>query len=186
MNTIIREARPEDFEAVAALLEELGRPKTLGTPDEQSLRGRFGEWLRDPDRYVFVAEVDGTVIGVVDMALIPRPNFVQPHAWVPDLIVTDGVRSRGVGAALLARAEEVARERGAFSLGLESAHWRARAHDFYLRQGMADGARHFIKVFADVPWPPPSGENHELSESDASAGSDGSSPPGASETESPA
>jgi ribosomal protein S18 acetylase RimI-like enzyme len=177
MNGIIREARPEDFEAVAELLEELGRPKTLGTPDEPALRGRFEEWLGAPDRFVFVAEEEDAVIGMVDMALIARPNFVQPHAWVPDLIVTDGARSLGVGAALLAKAEEVAREQGAFSLALESAHWRTRAHAFYERQGMTDAARHFIKVFADVPWPPPAADDDV---------SDPSPPPGASEPGSPA
>ena len=155
MSAVVREARPEDFEAVTALLEELGRPKGLGTPDEGALRERFAAWLEAPDRFIFVADEGGVVVGMVDMALIPRPNFMQPHAWVPDLVVTDAARSRGVGAALLSRAEEVARELGAFSLGLESAYWRTRAHEFYVRQGMTDAARHFLKVFADVPWPPP-------------------------------
>lgn len=172
MSATIREARPEDFEAVTALLEELGRPKSLGMPDESVVRDRFDEWLRAPDRFVFVAEEDGVVTGMIDMALIGRPNFVQPHAWVPDLIVAEEGRSRGVGHALLAKAEEVARGLGAFSLALESAHWRTRAHDFYLREGMTDAARHFIKVFADIPCPPPGAGGTEVS--------DQSSPPGAS------
>jgi GNAT superfamily N-acetyltransferase len=177
MTAIVREARPEDFEAVTALLEELGRPKALGTPDEPVLRDRFTQWLTAQDRFVFVAEEEGNLIGMIDMAMIPRPNFVQPHAWVPDLIVSENARSRGVGAALLSKAEEVARDLGAFSLGLESAHWRTRAHDFYLRQGMTDAARHFIKVFADVPWPPPAAGGDELSGP--------SSPPAASAPGSP-
>lgn len=164
MSAFVREARPEDFEAVTALLEELGRPKALGTPDEPVLRDRFGEWLQAADRFVFVAEEDGAVIGVIDMALIGRPNFVQPHAWVPDLIVSESARSRGVGAALLSKAAEVAKDLGAFSVALESAHWRTRAHDFYLRQGMTDAARHFIKVFADVPWPPPAADPETVNE----------------------
>jgi GNAT superfamily N-acetyltransferase len=178
MSAIVREARPEDFEAVTALLEELGRPKTLGTAQEAALRDRFHDWLRAPDRFVFVAEEEGAVIGMIDMALIGRPNFLQPHAWVPDLIVSESARSRGVGASLLARAEEVAREREAFSLALESAHWRTRAHGFYLREGMTDAARHFIKVFADVPWPPPGEVDEAVSEP--------SPPPGASGPGSPA
>jgi ribosomal protein S18 acetylase RimI-like enzyme len=175
MTALIRDARPEDFEAVSALLEELGRPKTLGTPDEPVLRGHYEEWLRDSDRFIFVAEEDGAVIGMVDMAVIGRPNFVQPHAWVPDLIVTEKVRSRGVGAALLGRAEEVARELGAFSMGLESAHWRTRAHDFYVQQGMADVAKHFNKVFVDIPWPPPAA-GQEAGVSDSTPPPDASAP----------
>jgi GNAT superfamily N-acetyltransferase len=167
MAAVVREARAEDFEAVTALLEELGRPKTLGTPEENAARRRFEDWLDAPDRFIFVAEVDGAVVGMVDMALIPRPNFVQPHAWVPDLIVTDASRSQGVGAALLSRAEEVAREVGAFSLALESAYWRTRAHAFYVRQGMTDAARHFLKVFVDVPWPPPAAGDDRVNEATA-------------------
>jgi len=177
MTATVREARREDFEAVTALLEELGRPKALGTPDEPVLRDRFTQWLAAPDRFAFVAEEEGNLIGMIDMAMIPRPNFVQPHAWVPDLIVSEKARSRGVGAALLSRAEEVAKELGAFSLALESAHWRTRAHDFYLRQGMTDAARHFIKVFADIPWPPPAAGADEVSGP--------SSPPAASAPGSP-
>jgi hypothetical protein len=56
---------------------------------------------------------------------------------------------------LLAQAERTARAHGAFALTLESAHWRTRAHAFYLREGMTDGGRAFLKLLADVQWPPP-------------------------------
>jgi (aminoalkyl)phosphonate N-acetyltransferase len=152
----IREARDEDFRAVAALLEELGRPKVLGTgaQSESAHRERYQQWLSEPGFFAFVAEQDGAVVGFVDLQIVPRLNFDGPQAWVPDLIVTEGCRSRGVGAALLARTEEVARQLGAFSLALESAHWRTRAHEFYLREGMKDAALEFVKVLTDVDWPP--------------------------------
>ena len=155
MTVTVREARPGDFEAVAGLLEELNRPKVLGTPDEDLHRQRYIAWLEGPDRFGFVAEIDGEVIGFIDMHLVPRLNFTVPHAWIPDLIVGESARSRGAGAALLAKAEEVARARGAFILSLESAHWRTRAHAFYLREGMVDAAKQFVKVLTDVGWPPP-------------------------------
>jgi GNAT superfamily N-acetyltransferase len=152
----VREARDQDFEAVAALLEELGRPKVLGTgePNEAAHRERYRRWLAEPGYYAFVAEEDGDVVGFVDLQIVPRLNFDGPQAWVPDLIVTERCRSRGVGAALLARTEEVALRHGAFSLALESAHWRTRAHAFYVREGMKDAAREFVKVLTDVDWPP--------------------------------
>ena len=152
----IREAREEDFESVTALLEELGRPKVLGTgqEDEAVHRERYRAWLAEECYYAFVAEEDGAVVGFVDLQIVPRLNFQAPQAWVPDLIVAERCRSRGVGAALLARAEEVALRHSAFSLALESAHWRTRAHAFYIRQGMKDAAREFVKVLTDVDWPP--------------------------------
>ena len=45
----IREAGPQDFEAVAALLAELGRPAILGGPDEHDHRARYQEWLDTPN-----------------------------------------------------------------------------------------------------------------------------------------
>lgn len=155
MALIVRDARPEDFESVARLLAELGRPPVLGREDENEHRTRYGEWLGRTDLRVFVAEDDGQVVGLIDLELLPRLNFPTPMAWVPDLIVSDGHRSRGAGGALLARAEAVAREAGAFALALESAHWRTRAHGFYLREGMTDSAKSFIKLLrTDLDWPP--------------------------------
>jgi GNAT superfamily N-acetyltransferase len=151
----IRRAGPGDFQAVTSLLEDLGRPKVLGGPDVALHRERFGAWLDDPDLDAFVGEVDGTVVGFIDVTFVPRLNFDAVQAWVPDLIVREEARSLGVGAALLARAEDAARERGSFALTLESANWRTRAHAFYEREGMRDAAKEFIKILTDVSWPPP-------------------------------
>jgi len=154
----VRDAREEDFEAVASLLEELGRPKVLGTGDRSQAahRDRYRSWLTSPHFYAFVAEdEEGEVVGFVDLQIVPRLNFDGPQAWIPDLIVAERCRSRGIGASLLSRAEEVARRHDAFSLTLESAHWRTRAHAFYLREGMKNAALEFVKVLADVDWPPP-------------------------------
>jgi len=151
----VRQARAEDFESVARLLAELGRPAVLGGDDESDHRARYAGWLAAPELKVFVAEEDGEVVGLIDLELLPRLNFPGPMAWVPDLIVSERHRSRGAGAALLARAEEAAREGGAFALALESGHWRTRAHAFYLREGMSDSAKSFVKVLrTDLGWPP--------------------------------
>jgi GNAT superfamily N-acetyltransferase len=150
----VRDAGPEDFESVSRLLEELGRPKVIGTDQEPERRADYEAWLATPGLFAWVAEDTGNVVGFIDMQLVPRLNFGAPQAWVPDLIVTHGERSRGAGAALLAEAERTARAQGAFALTLESAHWRTRAHAFYLREGMTDGGKEFLKVLGDVEWPP--------------------------------
>jgi GNAT superfamily N-acetyltransferase len=153
----VRDAGPEDFEAVAALLAELGRPAVLAGPEENEHRARYLEWLDTPNLRAWVAEDDaGTVIGLIDLELLPRLNFSTTMAWVPDLVVSEAHRSRGAGAALLARAEEAAREAGSWALALESANWRTRAHAFYVREGMDDSAHSFTKVLrTDLGWPPP-------------------------------
>lgn len=150
----VRPAVPDDFEPVAALLHQLGRPEVLGTPEEADHRRRFAAWLESPELFGLVAEEDGEVVGFIDLQLVRRLNFADPQAWVPDFIVADPARSRGIGSALLREAEALARRHGAFALTLESANWRTRAHAFYAREGMRDAAKAFVKVLQDLGWPP--------------------------------
>jgi GNAT superfamily N-acetyltransferase len=156
----VREATPEDFEAVTALLEELGRPAVLGTPEEPAHRERYAAWLADPDRYLFVAEDGGAVVGLADLWFLDWLNFSSKHGWIPDLVVTEAARSRGAGAALLARCEATGRERGAWGLRLESATWRERAHAFYEREQWTHSGKSFNKLLdPNLDWPPPRPED---------------------------
>jgi GNAT superfamily N-acetyltransferase len=150
----VREARAEDWSPVAALLAELGRPQALGTGHEPVLREVFERYLSRPDVVALVAEVDGAVVGFVDIEFRTRLNFEDPQAWIPDLVVAESARSRGAGHALLARAEELAGERGCWGMTLESATWRTRAHAFYLREGWEESGKSFTKALGDTPWPP--------------------------------
>jgi GNAT superfamily N-acetyltransferase len=152
---VIREARPEDWPAVTALLAELGRPAVVGTPDEDAARDGYLQYLERRDAVILVAEDNGRLVGLVDMEYRPRLNFTQPQAWIPDLVVAEGERSAGVGAELLAGAEQMARDRGCWGIELESATWRERAHAFYVRQGWKQAGLSFFKGLTDQPWPPP-------------------------------
>jgi GNAT superfamily N-acetyltransferase len=151
----VREALAEDWPAVAALLAELGRPSVLGTPEEEAARQGFLDYLARDDTVALIATDGDRAVGFCDVEFRPRLNFATPQAWVPDLIVTEAARSRGAGAALLKRAEELARERDCWSISLESANWRTRAHAFYEREGWTDSAHAFVKILAgEVDWPP--------------------------------
>jgi ribosomal protein S18 acetylase RimI-like enzyme len=151
----IREARSDDWLAVAALLAELGRPDVLAETDSDRHREAYEEYLARPDTVALVAEDAGRVVGFVDMEYRSRLNFSSPQAWIPDLIVTTRVRSRGAGKALLAACQERARTRGCFAVSLESANWRERAHAFYEREGMKNVSASFAKLLQEGEWPPP-------------------------------
>jgi GNAT superfamily N-acetyltransferase len=151
----IREARPEDWTAVAELLAQLGRPDVRGTAEEDAAGVVFERYLERPDAVLLVAEDDGSVVGLLDMEYRVRLNFTTPQAWIPDLVVAEDWRSGGVGRALLARAEELAREEGCWGMALESATWRERAHAFYVREGWTDAGKSFSKLLAEgLTWPP--------------------------------
>ncbi|MGH2684243.1 MAG: GNAT family N-acetyltransferase, partial [Actinomycetota bacterium] len=83
----VREAEPDDWPQVAALLAELGRPEVRGTDDEGPARLVFERYLDRDDTRALVAEDDGRVVGFIDMDLRTRLNFITPQAWIPDLIV---------------------------------------------------------------------------------------------------
>ena len=150
----VREATDEDWPVVAALLAALGRPEALGTPEEEDLRRVFLAYLQRDDVVAMVAEEEGRVVGFCDLEFRARLNFSEPQAWIPDLVVAEEFRSRGAGAALLRRAEEIARERGAWGMELESATWRERAHAFYEREGWSYSGKSFTRPLSDRPWPP--------------------------------
>jgi ribosomal protein S18 acetylase RimI-like enzyme len=64
--------------------------------------------LRDGERRLLVARVDGRILGTVQLALAPQPN--QPHrSEVAKLLVHPDGRRQGLGRPLMTRLEEVAR-----------------------------------------------------------------------------
>jgi GNAT superfamily N-acetyltransferase len=150
----VREATAADWPAVSALLAELGRPDVRGLSDEDVHRRRFEDYLAREDALALVAVDDGQIVGFIDVEFRQRLNFREPQAWVPDLIVTEDARSRGAGKALLAETLARSGQRGCWSLALESANWRERAHAFYVREGLMDTAHAFTKLLVDIEWPP--------------------------------
>ena len=140
----IRAARRDDFEAVARLLAELGRPQ-VGGADEADCRAVFDEQVVHPDAHHLVAETAEGVVGFCALHFRTRLNWATPEAWIPDLIVTERARRDGVGRALLEEAQRRARERGCHALALESGYRRAEAHHLYRSMRMRDEGKYFRK-----------------------------------------
>jgi len=149
MTARVRAARPDDWSAVAGLLVELGRGVAAGTAEDPTHRMQFAGHLRRLDSVTLVAEVDGAVIGVVDMEYHQRLGDHRPQARVNDLIVTEGVRGEGVGTQLLGRAETLARNRGCFRMALVTAGWREATIAFYAREGWSNYGEWFVKPLTD-------------------------------------
>jgi len=138
----VRRIGTEDYEAVAALLAELGRPAVSGSPDDPT-RAVFARHVADPAAASLIAEVEGTAAGFISLHFRERLNHPTLEAWVPDLIVAEEYHGAGVGPALLRRAVELTRERGCHRLTLESGYVRLRAHRFYEREGLRDAGKYF-------------------------------------------
>jgi GNAT superfamily N-acetyltransferase len=82
---------------------------------------------------LLAARLDGRVVGTVQLGLDTPPN--QPHrADIKKMLVHRSARGRGIGAALMARVEEEARQRGRWLLVLDTVPGE-NGHRLYLRAG---------------------------------------------------
>ncbi|WP_324003714.1 GNAT family N-acetyltransferase [Aeromonas hydrophila] len=132
---MIRPACAEDTAAMADLFGQLGYPVSPQVLGEL--------WLApDPAREVLVACLGEEIAGVLVWHWL-SPLHVAP-AWglISALVVDEGARGRGVGAALLVAAEE----RACSQLELSSSLKREGAHRFYLAQGYVERPKRFVKT----------------------------------------
>jgi GNAT superfamily N-acetyltransferase len=95
---------------------------------------------------VLVATRDNEVVGVLQV-LIFR-HFQHTGGWcceVESVHVRSDQRSKGIGAELLAAAEQLARDRGCYRIQLTSNNIREDAHRFYEREGYVQSHKGFKK-----------------------------------------
>ena len=90
----------------------------------------------DPNNQVYVADVDGMVVGTFQLTFIRQLTYGGCLvAQVESVFVDPERRSSGVGAAMMQFARAEAERRGALRLQLTSNLQRERAHRFYERLG---------------------------------------------------
>jgi ribosomal protein S18 acetylase RimI-like enzyme len=146
---LIREAGADDLEAIIRLHEEdeLGAHGDAWTPEnELAYEAAFAAIARSTENMLFVVEQDGKVVGTFQLTFIP--NLTGRGALrvkVESVKVASALRSRGIGAAMMAHAETEARSRGASLLELSSNKTRVAAHRFYERLGFTRSHEGFKK-----------------------------------------
>jgi ribosomal protein S18 acetylase RimI-like enzyme len=104
----------------------------------------FAGYLSDPQRALFVAEVDGSVAGYT-MVVFGEPAdpdaaasvIVRPTAELSKVYVLPGHHGSGIATALVEASVEAARARGAASVWLGVNEHNARANRFYEKSGFA-------------------------------------------------
>jgi GNAT superfamily N-acetyltransferase len=85
------------------------------------------------DTVLLAARLDGKIVGTVQVGLDTPPN--QPHrADIKKMLVHRSGRSRGIGAALMGRAEDEARRNGRWLLVLDTVPGE-NGHRVYQRAG---------------------------------------------------
>lgn len=96
-------------------------------------------WLHDDVHEVrgLVAEVDGKVMGIAHYRTFARPLAASTGIYLDDLFTLPGARGHGVGTALLARLQEIARDEGASVVRWITAEDNATARSMYDRVATA-------------------------------------------------
>jgi ribosomal protein S18 acetylase RimI-like enzyme len=84
---------------------------------------------------VLLATLGGRPAGFASLRLIPQLEAGTPHAELSDIYVADACRRRGVGAALVRFAEELAREKGSSRVVLTAGLNNDDARAFYRALG---------------------------------------------------
>ena len=121
------EATQELVDALTTLLPQLN-PKLKPLSME-----RLSKVIDDPATTLLVARDGGSIVGAAAVLVYATPAFVK--ARIEDVVVDEHSRGKGVGEALVRRCIEVARERGAEIVELQSARWRGVANRLYPRLG---------------------------------------------------
>jgi N-acetylglutamate synthase-like GNAT family acetyltransferase len=136
----IRDARPEDAAALARLIDQLGYPTSA-----EAVAARLQRLEASPADRLFVAELDGEVVGAASLHVSLTLEYDEPVAKLSAIVVDERHRRGGIGEALARAVETEARAQGCCLVFLTTAERRADAHAFYRRLGYEETGRRFAK-----------------------------------------
>lgn len=84
---------------------------------------------------VILAKVDDEVIGFALMRVVPTVLYATPHAELTELYVLEEFRQRGIASGLIAYAEQVAVQKGARSILVQTGDDNLSALALYKKLG---------------------------------------------------
>jgi ribosomal protein S18 acetylase RimI-like enzyme len=138
----VREARPKDSEAIAALIVALGYEVTAA-----EVRKRLAA-LKKAGAPALVAE-RGEIAGVLTIYLTQVLHRPRPVGRITMMVVAEALRGQGVGTALVAEAEKRLAAKGCGLIEVTSNTKRLRAHAFYERLGYERTSYRFANMVQD-------------------------------------
>lgn len=144
VNICVRAMAASDVPTVAALSSQLGYRTT-----PVQVAQRFAVLNGDPEHGFFVAVQNGAVVGWLHVYGV-RLLETDGYAELGGLVVDAAQRRRGLGRALVERAERWAVAGGYTELSLRSGLHRSEAHRFYVCIGydLAKTSHMFRKALA--------------------------------------
>lgn len=135
MDIIIREAEKKDCPALLELVHELAvyekAPGEVTVSLDEFIEAGFGS---KPVWKSFVAEADGRIAGFA-LYYIRYSTWKGCRLYLEDLLVTETMRSRGIGKKLFDRILIEAKEKGFNGITWQVLDWNEPAINFYKKYG---------------------------------------------------
>ncbi|MBM7772804.1 GNAT superfamily N-acetyltransferase [Actinokineospora baliensis] len=136
MNVLIRPATAADVPAIVAMLADDPLGAAREQPGDPRYDEAFVEIAADQRQVLVVAELDGEVVGTLQLTFTPGLSRVgATRATIEGVRVHSAQRGSGLGQALIEWAVDAAKERGAILVQLTTDVSRKDAHRFYERLG---------------------------------------------------
>lgn len=138
----IRESTINDLEAIISLYhdDELGETReNINTSPSDLYKNAFLEIQSDKNNTIYVIEINGEIIGTMQLILIPHlTREGSKRAHIEAVRIRSDRRGQGFGKKLIEFAITEAKKSGCKIVQLTTDKSRLRAHKFYLDLGFTD------------------------------------------------
>lgn len=137
------QAGPEEAEAVARLIVGFRDHMGKDWPSDNAMLAGVERLMEDAGTIYLLASADDDSPpgGVTQLRFRHSLWTAAPDCWLEDLYVDPGARRRGVGDALVRLALELAHERGARRVELDTSEDNEAARGLYARHGFSESSK---------------------------------------------
>ena len=141
----IRAPEAGDIEALADLMTQLGYETRAS-----EMKMRMETILANKNYATLVAVSEGKVCGMIGTYTCYTYEHNSPSARILALVVSDKMRGRGIGRALIAAAEKDLAQKNIRRVAVNTHFERTRAHEFYEKLGYTKNGFRLVK---ELPMP---------------------------------
>ncbi len=128
----IRKANRSDCKEIFKIINEL----EYNTLNYSKFKKIFDLLIDSKILTMFVAEIDGQIVGTLNLRIEPQLHHMANVAEVIELAVDPNYRNQKIGSKLFTHAVEYAKNKDCFVIDVSSNIKRKDAHRFYQHQGM--------------------------------------------------
>lgn len=134
---ILRDAAAADLPAILAMLaEDTVPPAREADPSDPRYTVAFEAIDADPNQRLIAAELEGRVVGTMQLSFLPGLSFVGSWRGLIEAVrIASDLRGQRLGEQMILWAVEQCRARDCKLVQLTSSATRVDAHRFYARLG---------------------------------------------------